>query len=573
MPATSIMKDGCILPAKFFDLLYPSYGDTYPTFNGSIGMTYEQGGHSRAGRAIIMPNEDTLTLYDRVLHHKVTSMSTIEIASKSAAQLVKEFEQYFAGSSSNPPGAYKAYIIKGTNNKDKLKALCQLLDRNQIQYGQAKTVLSTRAFDYQNGQEKSIKVEAGDLIVSAYQPMSVLTQVLFDPEVEVVDSLTYDITGWSLPYAYGLEAYASKQKIDISPGYAIDRVQPINTNEGAYAYLSPWASMDNAKFLGALLYAGVKVRYASNPFTLGGKNYPAGTLIITRADNRKVADFDQKVVDMARNKNQQLTVAQTGFVDEGNDFGSDAVKLIRMPKVGLLSGEDTNANEFGQVWHYFEQVLEYPIHILDGKHLGRVDLNEFNVLILPEGYYSFNETIRKQLGSWVSGGGKLIAIGEANSTLTDQDGFALTPYATNEDKTTAEKESEEEALEGRLDDFAGQERRYISSSNPGAIFKVMLDTTHPLAFGLGDYYFSLKTNTLHYQLLKDAWNVGTIGEDPMISGFIGAKALEDLKNSVVFAVEDKGRGEVVYLIDNPLFRGFWENGKLLFANALFMVGN
>jgi len=29
-----------------YDLLYPSYGDTYPTYNGSIGMTYEQGGIS-----------------------------------------------------------------------------------------------------------------------------------------------------------------------------------------------------------------------------------------------------------------------------------------------------------------------------------------------------------------------------------------------------------------------------------------------------------------------------------------------------------------------------------------------
>ena len=27
-----------------FDLLYPSYGDTYPMFLGSIGMTYEQAG-------------------------------------------------------------------------------------------------------------------------------------------------------------------------------------------------------------------------------------------------------------------------------------------------------------------------------------------------------------------------------------------------------------------------------------------------------------------------------------------------------------------------------------------------
>lgn len=32
-----------------FDLLYPSYGDTYPVYHGAIGMTYEQGGSGAAG--------------------------------------------------------------------------------------------------------------------------------------------------------------------------------------------------------------------------------------------------------------------------------------------------------------------------------------------------------------------------------------------------------------------------------------------------------------------------------------------------------------------------------------------
>ena len=33
--------------------------------------------------------------------------------------------------------------------------------------------------------------------------------------------------------------------------------------------------------------------------------------------------------------------------------------------------------------------------------------------------------------------------------------------------------------------------------------------------------------------------------------------------------DDVGRGEVVYLADSPLFRGFWADGQLLFANAVF----
>ena len=77
-----------------FDLLYPSYGDTYPMYNGAIGMTYEQGGIG-GGLAIIDETNDTLTLVDRVQHHFTTSLSTIETASTNAADLVKNFKKYY----------------------------------------------------------------------------------------------------------------------------------------------------------------------------------------------------------------------------------------------------------------------------------------------------------------------------------------------------------------------------------------------------------------------------------------------------------------------------------------------
>ncbi len=56
-----------------------------------------------------------------------------------------------------------------------------------------------------------------------------------------------------------------------------------------------------------------------------------------------------------------------------------------------------------------------------------------------------------------------------------------------------------------------------------------------------------------------------------ISGFAGSNTKEKMKNSLVFGVENQGRGTVIYMVDNPLFRGFWENGKLFFVNALFLV--
>ena len=77
-----------------FDLLYPSYGDTYPIYNGSIGMTYEQGGIG-AGLGVITGSGDTLTLVDRAQHHYTTGLSTIEVASKNSSRLISEFEKYY----------------------------------------------------------------------------------------------------------------------------------------------------------------------------------------------------------------------------------------------------------------------------------------------------------------------------------------------------------------------------------------------------------------------------------------------------------------------------------------------
>jgi hypothetical protein len=86
-------------------------------------------------------------------------------------------------------------------------------------------------------------------------------------------------------------------------------------------------------------------------------------------------------------------------------------------------------------------------------------------------------------------------------------------------------------------------------------------------------YYTLKNNELRFGFLKNGWNVGYFKKDVKpVQGFAGYRANERLDNSLVFGVENKGTGQVIYMVDNPLFRSFWENGKMLFANAVFMVG-
>ena len=558
---------------EVFDLLYPSYGDTYPTYNGAIGMTYEQGGIG-AGRAVLLRNGDTLTLRDRVAHHATSALATIETTSLHTRELNQNFAAFFQKSRSNPPGKYKTYIVKGTNPTARIQALCELLDRNHILYGRAGKSAGLTAYNYQNGQTIALKVEPGDLIISAHQPRGVMTQVLLDPEALVVDSATYDITSWSLPYAYGLETYASAQRMDPTGKFEFPTPTPLTVgNERPYAYLLPWNALAHARFLSEVLQAGVKVRFANEPFTLQGQSYSRGTLVMTRGDNRKMdVAFDQTVATLANKHRLAVIPVQTGFADSGKDFGSSSYSLIQTPRIAVLSGEQTFGNEFGQVWYFLEQDLRYPLSVLDAGRMDRYDLNAYNVLILPEGRYRLSEAVWEKISAWVNAGGRLIAIGEALGTLEDRKGFSLTSYPSSAARNAAESANDRQQLDERLAPYGGQERRQVSEGIPGAIFKLTLDTTHPLAYGMAPEYFSLKTGTQAYQHLKNVWNVGTIGEQLMVSGFAGAEARKAQKNTTVFAVESKGSGSAIYLVDNPLFRAFWENGKFLFSNALFFAG-
>lgn len=549
---------------EVFDLLYPSYGDTYPTFNGAIGMTYEQGGHSRGGSAILLPNSDTLTLYDRVAHHRTTSLSTIEIASKSSDRLVQQFTDYFKRAADNPTGPYKTYIIRGDNEQDRMEALLTFLDRNGIEYGRAGSLSSVNAFNYQTGKNETVRIGNRDLVISAHQPRSVLTQVLLDPVTEVVDSLTYDITAWSLPYAYGLEAYASTSRVNVAEGYDFGSYKnELGTNSTPYAYLVPWNSLRDAHFLAQLFKAGIQVRAASNGFQLSGQAYAAGTLVLSRADNRKNATFDTTVRELARTHEVEIKAVSTGFTDNGPDLGSGSMTLITAPKVAMVAGEGTYSNEAGQVWHYFEQRLDYPIHIFYPDDLENWTGDDIDVLILPEGYYGMSDKTAEQLASWVRSGGKLIGVGAALSSFAGKSGFGLNYKSNTSDNGPTAPHQDHS--------YAGAERRSIADAIPGAIFSVDMDNTHPLAYGLEGTYFSLKTSTSAYEPLDSGWNVGQVGDNPIISGFVGSNAKEKMKNTLVYGVKSHGRGSMVYLVDNPLYRGFWEHGLFLFSNAVFMV--
>lgn len=559
---------------EVFDLYYPSYGDTYPTYSGAIGMTYEQGGGGFGGLSITTKEGDPLTLKDRLTHHYTAGISTVETTSVNATRVVDEFEKYFKENLNGPTAPYKTYVFKGDNNADKLNQITRWMDTHSIKYGHPAAGKPTRGFEYQSQTTTAFTLSTDDIVVNVYQPKSRFITTLFEPQSKLADSATYDITAWNLMYNYDLKAYALNERISVAKAYQPKVADNTSVASTPYAYIFKYESLRDVEFLASLLQKNVKVRSASKSFVSGGQNFEAGTLVITRRNNEGIADFDNVVMNLAKKSGRKIYTTTTGFVDKGKDFGSSAVNFLKAPKVAVVFGEQTSSLNTGEIWHFFEQQIHYPITQLGTDYVKTVDLKKYDVLIVPEGNYKvFDDTFLEQLSAWVSTGGRLIVIANGLGSFAEKKGYALRVYATEVEKTEAEKKEKEAKEKDALTHYEDAERKQLSNSISGAIYKVTLDKSHPLAFGLRDAYYTLKTNELRYGFLESGWNVGIIkGTAKPVQGFAGQKVNKKLSNSLVLGVEEKGQGNIVYIVDNPLFRCFWESGKMVFSNAVFMVG-
>ena len=547
---------------ELFDLFYPSYGDSYPIFNGSIGMTYEQAGHGMAGLAIVAGEGDTLKLTDRIAHHFTTSISTLEIASKNSGQLIKEFKKYFDDNNNGLVGEYKTYIVSGAE-QGKLEGLKKLFDRNKITYSYASKASAVKGYNYFTGKEESYNMKENDLLVSAYQPKASLLKVLFEPVSKLTDSATYDITAWALPYVYGLQAYASKERISgktTAPAFT-----SVTLPANGYGYLVNYNAFNDGQLLAALLKNNIRVRFAEKDFVFNGAKYNRGSLVILKKGNE---DKIQQFLELAAQLNSKVNIVTSGFMESGFDFGSEKLHLLTKPNVAMFTGEEADGNAAGEIWHFFEDQLNYPVTLINSTDMRTASWKNIDVLIIPNGYYKMlaDKDQSAELKAWIRQGGRLIALDNAATALSDID------------PAVKLKKAEDKPDEGKGDPYAdlkkygNRDRDWLVNNIPGAIYKVELDNTHPLAFGYGSSYYSLKLGSSIFEFGKDSWNVGVIKKDKQAAGFVGSKLKEKLVDGTVIAVTPIGRGQVIYFADDPIFRSFWENGKLMLTNAIFLVG-
>jgi len=238
--------------------------------------------------------------------------------------------------------------------------------------------------------------------------------------------------------------------------------------------------------------------------------------------------------------------------------------------VAVFTGEGVSSIAAGEVWHFFEKGIQYPVTLINVNDMSRAQWYNIDVLIMPDGNYRFlnDKSLADQFYQWIQRGGHVVALESAVTQLSKLD-WSVVHVRKDDEKDTTGKKDPYSAIRA----FENREKDEIPGITPGSVYRVDIDNTHPLMFGYPDYYYTLKMDNIIYDFIKEnGWNAGILKTNNQLAGFVGYKLKKKLKDGLVFGVQNVGQGTVTYLSDDVLFRTFWENGKLMFCNAVFMVG-
>jgi hypothetical protein len=615
-----------------YDSFYPGYGEGWPMFHGSIGMTYEQA--SVRGLVLRRTDETTLHYRDSVHHHFISSLSTVENAAQNREALLKYFYDFRKSAvDEGAKEAVKEYVITPGSDPSRAAKLAATLMKSGIEVKRADAPFTNaRARDYFDGNLQQREFPAGSYVVSLSQPAKRLLKTLMDKHTpqdkEFLDEQRernrrrqseefYDVTAWSLPLIYDVPCFMAEQPSSGQFTALKEPPQPTGRMRGeraSLAYLIPWGTHSAAAALADLFRQEVRVHAMEKEFKLNGVKFPRGTLIVKVKDNP--ADLFERMQKLSAAHGVDVHSTDTSWVEEGPNFGSEAVVYLPRPRVALAYNTPTSPNSVGWARFVLEQRFGLPVTTLRAEQLRFADLSRYNVIILPDGSRGgYGQALGDvaRLKDWVRAGGTLIGIAEASAWMADEKVGLLPSKLEKRDKGAKKDDKKEEGKdekpEGKKDAAApppaaesrkadaklpagraavGAEARDASdivkvekavepneenpSNTPGAIVRVRLDDRHWLTAGYGATTTALVDSNRIFTLLKldQGTNVGVyLPEGKMlVSGFMWDDAQQQLPNKAFVLHAPLGRGGVIAFAEDPNYRAFLESMSLMFLNAV-----
>jgi hypothetical protein len=584
-----------------YDAFYPGYGASWPEYYGALAMTYEQG----SARGLLRRRADgsLLSFRDTVRHHFVASLATLETAAGHRGKLLSDFYEYRASATregANEP--VKAYILPPGHDPSATGKLARILAEHGVELQRAAAAFHAREV----GQAPSPAKEfpAGSYVVPLAQPAKRLIRTLLDANTAMDDSFLaaeearrkrrerseiYDVTAWSLPLMFNVEALAAPEITGGSLVPAnVDSVNGSGVVRGAaakVAYLVPWGGQAAARLLAAALRQNLSAHTSDRAFTQDGRTYPAGTVIFKV--NSNPSDLGQKLAALARSTGAEVYASDTGWVEDGVNFGSRYVLPVRKPAIAMLWDAPSSSSAAGAARFVIERQYGYPVTPIRSLQMAAADLARFNVLILPpgEGYAEWlSDKGIERLKNWVAAGGTLIGLGQAVGFLADPD-VGLLDIAQETSVGPADKKKNEDQPEKpkrvpgteitspEQFEQATRAAAELPDTAPGAILRARIRADHWLTAGAPESVNAMITGRSIYTPIKADRGVNAAyfeSADKLVaSGYLWSENRRQMAYKPLVVVELSGAGVVVGFTADPNFRGMLDGMNLLFLNAIF----
>lgn len=428
----------------YFDDWYPGYSNSWAAYRGSIGILYEQGGVIWHGIARAYGGVMT---YRQTVHHQLTStLANLKTLSDRCDEIKRE---WFAArqnwAAADGPYAGRSYAIVPDGNATRLRAFMELLALQGIE-----AVTLDRAWTV-NGRDRfgraieGKELPKGTILVNRRQAESPLVAAVMEFDTrfsveflqvereEVVrrgDTKVYDITAWSLPMVFDVEAY----EVDAEPPVWTSRFRMESLNAQRIGVERPIAAQawvvngddDVTPGLAAKLLArGIRVRLALRDFAWGDKSFPRGSLVIARDDHAHLGHtrFVETLDALLREHGQFAHASDSGYgVGEQFDIGGRYFPLLHEPRIAVVGESPAQASDFGSIWHLIDHVNGLPAAYLRAEAIGRADLRRYDTLIVPSG--AAGRLPMDDVKAWVEGGGTLIATGSSAAMLAREGGLS-----------------------------------------------------------------------------------------------------------------------------------------------------
>ena len=526
-----------------YDDFYYGKGSTFPDINGGIGILFEQGSSRGHLQESINGN---ISFPFTIKNQLLTSISSLQATVDLKNELL-DYQYNFFNHKKNKENEY--IVVGDMKDRSKLYHFHEILKRHRIKTKKLKENRIINGINFKKNHS---------FLIPKNQKNRRLLSAIVNNQKTFKDSLFYDVSAWSFLNSFNLE-YTHSKINDKLEDFEFTKPKGSVVSKSDYAYVFSWDDYYTPKALFMLLEKGIKVKVATDKFSVKKMNFSYGSILIPVSGQNKSSDEINECIEQISKETGIDFYGLNSSRTDGIDLGSNDFKNINIPKIGLIVGNGVNSYDAGEIWHLLDTRYQIPTTKLDYNTLSKIDLNKYNTLIFVNGSYSNNKTIDK-LKSWVENGGNLIGFRNASKWLS-KNNFLKIKFIENKPLPKNVK-------------FVDKNKFYGAQLTSGAIFNVELDLSHPINYGYYKKDLSIFRNTnIYIENDEIGFNnpIKYSKENTLISGYISKYNMKSIVNSRPFVNHKLKKGSVNIFTENTNFRAFWYGTNKLMMNAIFFA--